>query len=137
MYERQLWDLSPDQIAALETTRTPQRAMVFYSPANGHVISKRAMEGLHITAGESLYQVADLSTVWIEADVYERELPVVRVGATAGVTLDAYPGDENAPLIKTLKFLIERNAGKEIPVHGRQFRPVRRRVSGLTFRLIR
>ncbi|MDP7337894.1 MAG: efflux RND transporter periplasmic adaptor subunit [Vicinamibacterales bacterium] len=88
-----LWDLSPDQIAALETTRTPQRAMVFYSPANGHVISKRAMEGLHITAGESLYQVADLSTVWIEADVYERELPVVRVGATAGVTLDAYPGD--------------------------------------------
>ena len=88
-----LWDLSPEQIALLETTRVPQRALVFSSPANGYVISKRALAGLHVTAGESLYQLADLSTVWVEADVYERELPVVGVGATAQVTLDAYPGD--------------------------------------------
>ena len=87
-----LWDLSPEQIAALETSRTPQRSVVFYSPANGYVISKRAMRSLHVTEGESLYQLADLRTVWIEADVYERELAAVRVGATAGVTLDAYPG---------------------------------------------
>ena len=87
-----LWDLSPEQIAALGTTRTPQESVVFYSPANGYVISKRAMQGLHVTEGESLYQLADLSTVWIEADVYERELAAVRVGATADVTLDAYPG---------------------------------------------
>lgn len=87
-----LWDLSPEQIAALDTTRTPQQSVVFYSPATGYVISKRAMQGLHVTEGESLYQIADLRTVWIEADVYERELAAVRVGATAGVTLEAYPG---------------------------------------------
>ncbi len=86
-----LWDLSPDQIAAVALTRTPQRSPVFYSPATGYVISKRAMAGLYVTAGESLYQIADLSTVWIEADVYERDLSVVRVGAHAEVTLDAYP----------------------------------------------
>ena len=76
----------------MDTTRTPQQSVVFYSPATGYVISKRAMQGLHVTEGESLYQIADLRTVWIEADVYERELAAVRVGATAGVTLDAYPG---------------------------------------------
>ena len=88
-----LWDLSAEQIAALETTRTPQRSVVFHSPAAGYVITKRAMQGLHVTEGESLYQIADLRTVWVEADVYERELAAVRVGATAGVMLDAYPGN--------------------------------------------
>ena len=104
-----LWDLSLDQIAALETTRTPLRAPLFYAPAGGYVISKRAMAGLHVTAGESLYQIAGLSTVWIEADVYERDLPVVRVGATARVTLDAYPGDRfNGQVVYIYPYVEER-----------------------------
>src|SRR6478609_6043106 len=48
---------------------------------------------MHITSGQTLYKIADLSTVWVEADVYETEAAVVRVGASATVTLDAYPGE--------------------------------------------
>ena len=88
-----LWDLSPGQIASLETTRAPEKALVFHSPADGYVVEKQAMEGMHVTAGDSLYQIADLSTVWVEADLYERELAAVRVGASAAVMVDAYPDE--------------------------------------------
>lgn len=88
-----LWDLPADQIAMLEETRKPQRTMVFRSPVSGFVIEKAAMQGMHVTPGTSLYTVADLSRVWVEADVYESELALVRVGTPATVTVDAYPGE--------------------------------------------
>jgi Cu(I)/Ag(I) efflux system membrane fusion protein/cobalt-zinc-cadmium efflux system membrane fusion protein len=88
-----LWDLPADQFEALETSRQAQTAITFRAPATGYVIEKNALEGQHVTPGQSLYKLADLSTVWVEADIYERELPRVRVGAPATVTLDAYPGE--------------------------------------------
>jgi Cu(I)/Ag(I) efflux system membrane fusion protein/cobalt-zinc-cadmium efflux system membrane fusion protein len=88
-----LWDLPADQIAALETSRTPQRTMVFRSPVSGFVIEKHVLQGMHVTPGTSLYTVADLSRIWVEADVYEQELARVRVGTPAAVTVDAYPGE--------------------------------------------
>src|SRR5574338_1667669 len=48
---------------------------------------------MHVTPGQTLYKVADLSTVWVEADVYEQEVASARVGQRAAVTLDAYPGE--------------------------------------------
>lgn len=88
-----LWDLPADQFAKLEESRQAQTAIVFRSPATGYVIEKHAIEGQHVMPGQTLYKVADLSTVWVEADVYEQELSRVRVGAPATVTLDAYPGE--------------------------------------------
>lgn len=88
-----LWDLPPDQLAKLEESRQAQTEIVFRSPVTGYVIEKHALQGQHVMPGQSLYKIADLSTVWVEADVYEQELPRVRVGAPATVTLDAYPGE--------------------------------------------
>ncbi|MGH9199770.1 MAG: FixH family protein [Vicinamibacterales bacterium] len=88
-----LWDLPADQIKALEETRQPQTAMVFRSPASGFVIEKQALQGMHVMPGQSLYKVADLSVVWVEADVYEQEISAIRRGAQANVTLDAYPNE--------------------------------------------
>src|SRR2546425_2976765 len=85
-----LWDLSPEQIAALEARRTPETAVTFRSPVDGVVIDKAAIKGAHVVAGQMLYKVADLSVVWVEADVYEQEMPLVKVGGRAVVTLDAY-----------------------------------------------
>jgi len=48
---------------------------------------------MRVAAGQSLYKVADVSVVWVEADVFERELPFVRTGMGARVTLDALPGE--------------------------------------------
>jgi RND family efflux transporter MFP subunit len=88
-----LWDLPPEEIRALGDRRQPLEVVTFRSPVSGFVIEKQALKGLHIMPGQTLYRVADLSVVWVEADVYERELPAIRLGATATVTVDAYPGD--------------------------------------------
>ena len=88
-----LWDLSPEQLAELERTRQPVEAVTFTSPASGFVLEKMAIQGMHITPGQTLYKLADLSTVWVEADVYEQEMAALRVGQRATVTLDAYPGE--------------------------------------------
>lgn len=89
-----LWELSPEQIRALEETRQPQRSVPFVSPVSGYVLEKAAIEGMHVIPGQMLYKIADLSSVWVEADVYEQDAPLVRVGQRAIVTLDAYPGEQ-------------------------------------------
>ena len=88
-----LWDLPADALAALEEKRLAIEAVVVRSPASGFVIEKQAVTGLHVMPGQSLYKVADLSTVWVEADVYETEISGVRAGLVATVTVDAYPGE--------------------------------------------
>jgi multidrug resistance efflux pump len=88
-----LWDLPVEDLRELEENRRVQEAVVLRSPVSGFVTEKTAVQGLHVMAGQSLYKVADVSTVWVEADVYENELAGVRTGETATVTLDAYPGE--------------------------------------------
>ncbi len=88
-----LWDLTADQIAAVEAKGQASDALVFRSPVSGVVIEKHAVKGLHVTAGQSLYTVADLTTVWVEAEIYENELADVHVGDRATVTVSAYPGE--------------------------------------------
>lgn len=89
----ELWDLPPEELRALDETRQARTTVVFRSPVSGYVIEKQAVQGMHVAAGQTLYRVADLSRVWVEADVYEQEMPLLRVGRSAIVTLDAYPGE--------------------------------------------
>lgn len=91
-----LWDLPPDQIHALDESRQAQTTVTFRSPVTGYVIEKQALEGQHVMPGQTLYKIADLSRVWVEADIYEQEIPLMRVGQSARVTLDAYPGERFA-----------------------------------------
>jgi len=86
-----LWDLSPEQIRAIEQAGAPQAAVTFRSPATGFVTEKQAIKGAHVMPGQTLYKIADLSVVWVEAAIYETELPLVHMGGRATVTLDAYP----------------------------------------------
>ncbi len=86
------WDISHQQIARLEATRIPEKTMALLSPAAGVVVEKNVLEGGSIMAGTNLYKIADLSTVWVYADVYEYEVPFIRVGQRAKVTLAYVPG---------------------------------------------
>ena len=86
------WDITDAQIAELEKSGDVRKTMVLYSPFNGVVINKAAFDGTKITAGMELFRIADLSRVWVQGDVYEYELPWVKVGAPATVTLDYLPG---------------------------------------------
>jgi len=88
-----LWDLPEEDIRAVEEKRQAPDVVVFRSPVSGFVIEKPAIQGMHVMPGQTLYKVANLSTVWVEADVYEQEMALARVGQRATVTLDAYPGE--------------------------------------------
>lgn len=87
-----LWDLPSEAIEEIERTGKANGTVTFRSPATGIVIEKPVVEGMRAEAGQTLYRIADLSVVWIEADVFESDVPFVRVGAPATVTLDAWPG---------------------------------------------
>jgi Cu(I)/Ag(I) efflux system membrane fusion protein len=83
-----LLGLDDAQIDAVASAGAPGESVSFPSPASGFVIEKNVVEGAAIEAGTRLYRIAALGRVWVEADVYERDLPRVRTGQTARVTLD-------------------------------------------------
>ena len=85
------WDLSAEQIAALVSTGEPRRTVTFRSPVAGIVTEKKALQGMRFMPGEALYQVTDLSSVWVMADVFEQDIAFVRPGAKAAVKINAYP----------------------------------------------
>jgi len=85
------WDISEEQIKALTTTGTTQRTLTFRSPASGIVMEKKAVQGMRFMPGEMLYQVADLSRVWVIADVFEQDLALVKNGSRARISINAYP----------------------------------------------
>lgn len=87
-----LWDIPASEIGRLEKSGEPQKALTLYSPVEGVVIAKNAIQGNRVMPGDSLFDVADLSRVWVLADVYEYELPFVRTGQAASLTLTSFPG---------------------------------------------
>lgn len=86
------WDVSEAQLAALKHSGESRRGIAFRSPVAGVVTEKKALQGMRFMAGETLYQITDLSSVWLIADVPEQDLALIRVGAQASVSLTAYPG---------------------------------------------
>jgi len=89
-----LWDISENQIKQIEQTGKPVRTLTLYSPVSGFVTQKMAVVGMKVMPGEKLFDIADLSTIWIVADIYEYELPLVKVGQPARITLSYFPGKE-------------------------------------------
>ena len=88
----ELWDVPDDDIARIEQTRKAERTLTVHSPASGVVVKKDVVPGMKIEAGAMPYEIVDLSSIWVLADVYETELRFVKVGAPATLTLKALPG---------------------------------------------
>ena len=76
----ELWEIGNEEIRALEQRGTASDEMLFRSPIAGHVVTKTAIEGKAFMAGESLYEVADLSHLWLDAWVFESDFPLMKVG---------------------------------------------------------
>lgn len=89
-----LWDISEAQIRKIEASGTPIRTLTLYSPVSGYVVQKNALKGMRVMPGEKLFDVADISSVWILADIYEYELTLIKVGQTAAISLSYFPGKE-------------------------------------------
>jgi Cu(I)/Ag(I) efflux system membrane fusion protein len=87
-----LWEITDDQIRALETSGKPTETLQLRAPVSGYVIQKNIEPAQMVKPGMTLYRIADLTTVWINADIYEYELPLVKVGQKAAITGGANPG---------------------------------------------
>jgi Cu(I)/Ag(I) efflux system membrane fusion protein/cobalt-zinc-cadmium efflux system membrane fusion protein len=88
------WDISDEQIAELERARVPRRTLAVTSNADGIVVQKmdQALEGMFVKAGMNLYKIADLSRIWAEVEVFEHQVPWLKVGQTARLELPYEPG---------------------------------------------
>jgi len=87
-----LWDMSGEQIRQLDETGEVSRTTTMYSPIDGFVLKREVFERTYITPETELYEIADFSTVWVNAEIYEYELPYVKVGQSAQMTLSYFPG---------------------------------------------
>ena len=88
-----LWDITDDEIRRLEETGEAKKTITLYAPFSGFVLEKSAYKGMNVMPGMALYKLADLSTVWLYADVYEYELPYIRLGQQATIQLTYLPGE--------------------------------------------
>jgi len=88
-----LFDIPDEVIADLKQSGEPVRSIVLRAPTSGTVLEKAAVDGLRFSAGDMLFKVADLTSVWIMAQVAERDFGVLTVGDIATVELRAFPGE--------------------------------------------
>jgi len=88
-----LWDISDDQIKALEESGQVKKTLILHSPFSGFVLEKAAYKGMNVMPGIALYKLADLSVVWLIADIYEYEIPFIRLGQQATIQFSYLPGE--------------------------------------------
>jgi Cu(I)/Ag(I) efflux system membrane fusion protein len=87
-----LLGISDPDIREIESTRKPLRAVSIRSPIDGYIGKRTAQAGLFVSPGQELFEIADLSNVWVVADVYESDIARVKVGQRSSMTLQAVPG---------------------------------------------
>jgi membrane fusion protein, copper/silver efflux system len=87
-----LMGVKDSQIANLERTGQPNIKLNIYTPLSGVVIEKIVQEGQYVNLGEPLFNIADLSTVWVEAEVYENDFQFVKLGQRVEIVSQSYPG---------------------------------------------
>jgi Cu(I)/Ag(I) efflux system membrane fusion protein len=87
-----LWDISDDQLKKLDETGQAIRDITMYSPVDGFVTKREVYEKMYLQLETELYELVDLSTVWVNAEIYEFEVPYVKVGQPATMSLSYFPG---------------------------------------------
>ncbi len=88
-----LWDITDEDIKILEESGKAKRTMTLYAPFTGFVLEKTVYKGMNVAPGMTLYKLANLSDVWLYGDIYEYELPFVRLGQQASIQLTYLPGE--------------------------------------------
>lgn len=98
----QYWDISDAQIDQLERTGNVTKTLTLRSPVQGVIVDKNVLAGQRIMAGDALYRVADLRVVWLEGEVFERDLASIRLGQTVTAEFDALAGEKRVGRIAYL-----------------------------------
>jgi Cu(I)/Ag(I) efflux system membrane fusion protein len=87
-----LWDVAEEDIEAIAKADQPPKDVPFRSPATGHIEDKMIVQGSAVQMGMKLMRVADHTQLWLDAQVYEEQLPVVKLGQKVVATVEAVPG---------------------------------------------
>jgi Cu(I)/Ag(I) efflux system membrane fusion protein len=88
----ELWGLTTQQLDEIASSAKPQIELPIYSTVSGIVTERKVTQGQYVNAGEVLFTITDLSTIWVKADVYQPDLPSVRTGQSVEITSDSLPG---------------------------------------------
>ena len=88
----ELWGLTTQQLDEIASSAEPQIELPIYSTVSGIVTERKVTQGQYVNAGEVLFTITDLSTIWVKADVYQPDLPSVRTGQSVEITSDSLPG---------------------------------------------
>ncbi len=113
------WDITDEQIAALEKSSQVRRTLTVTSPATGLVVEKMnvALEGMFVKAGMNLYKIVNLSTIWAQAEVYEHQVPWLKIGQRAVVELPYEPGRQYVGHIRyLLPYLDEKSRTMKVSI---------------------
>jgi RND family efflux transporter MFP subunit len=87
----ELWGLTTRQLDEIASSAKPQIELPIYSTVSGIVTERKVTQGQYVNAGETLFTIADLSTIWVKADVYQPDLPSVHTGQSVEITSDSLP----------------------------------------------
>jgi RND family efflux transporter MFP subunit len=98
------WDITPEQVAAVEASGQVMRTLTVVAPISGVVMKRvHGLEGMAIRPGLEVIHIADLSTLWLDVEVYEHQLPWLPPGASAEVHLDYLPGERFHGRVRSLE----------------------------------
>jgi multidrug efflux pump subunit AcrA (membrane-fusion protein) len=122
------WDISDAQITELLRTGRVRKTLTLHAPVTGIVLEKNVFEGQAVQPGEALYRIADLSEVWVEAEVFEADLPLVHEGMPATVTFVGLPGVTYTGLVEYVYPTLDQGsrtmrARVALPNRGGRIRP--------------
>lgn len=123
-----LWGMTTAQVDALAAEGAVRTVVTLHAPIGGIVIEKSAVEGRYVEEGDLLYTIADLSTVWLKADIYEIDLPWVAIGQPAEVQVEGLPGQVFAGTVAFVDPLVNEatrtvRVRVNLPNPGGQLRP--------------
>jgi len=116
------WNISDDQIVELERSRKPQETLTLKSPFKGVVQNLGIDQGRRVMTGDHLVDIADLSVVWVWAQFYQDELPMLKKGLPITITTSSYPGEKFAGKISVIDPFINDalRTGRQCPRGGRR-----------------
>lgn len=102
-----LWDVHKEEIQRLHYTKKPSYALTFYSPVQGIVLKKNAFYGLNVGPGIDLFTIADLSWVWVMADVYEQDISLMQMGQEVDFTITAFPTEHFKGTVSFINYVLD------------------------------
>ena len=103
----ELWDVPRDEIAHLDHGGAPLRDLTLVSPISGVVTAKNVVQGSKIAAGDTPFEITDLSQVWVLADAHESDLPRVKLGTPVSLSLDAIPNEKFTGRVSFIEPLLD------------------------------